>query len=148
MPTVVPGYWECPRCKGREVYFAKREVGTIGTLIDLPNGPATPGIARSVEKDVALCYECRERANWIPPRTEFSEEELKTQARNSYENRYRNAFISGLFFFLGAYILYYPFSNLDISETWAIADIVIGVLTMFIAGALAISSLRTKKPSE
>jgi len=110
MPTVVPGYWECPRCKGS--------------------------------------YECRERANWIPPRTEFSEEELKSQAKNRYENRYRNAFISGMFFLLGAYILYYPFSNLDISETWAIADIVIGVLTMFIAGALGISSLRTKKPSE
>lgn len=83
MAKVTPGYWECPRCKSREIYFAKRTIGTVGTLVDLPQGVANPGIARNVEKDVALCHECRERANWIPEKIEYTEEEKQAKNKKS-----------------------------------------------------------------
>lgn len=82
-PKVTPGYHECPRCKSRNTYFAKRVVGQIGNLIDLPEGVSNPAAAMNIEKDVALCYDCRERMNWIPEKVEYSPEEQKSRGKKN-----------------------------------------------------------------
>lgn len=98
-PQVTPGYYECPRCGSRNAYFAKRSFGQIGNLIDLPSGVGNPAFGVNIEKDVALCFECRERMNWIKEVVKYSSEEQK-----AIDNRAAKAgwFIApfGLLFFL------------------------------------------------
>jgi len=82
-PQVTPGYHECPRCKSRNAYFAKRIVGQVANIIDLPQGVSNPAASVKIAKDGALCFECRERMNWVPEKIEYSEEEQRTRNKNS-----------------------------------------------------------------
>jgi hypothetical protein len=83
MATVTPGYHECPKCLTHDVYFAKRAVGQVGNFIDLPEGITNPKIGFDIEKDVAICRACGERANWIPEKTEYSDAEKKERYAKS-----------------------------------------------------------------
>ena len=83
MATMTPGYHECPRCLTHDVYFAKRAVGQVGNFIDLPEGITNPKIGFDIEKDVAICRDCGERANWIPEKTEYSDSEKKERYAKS-----------------------------------------------------------------
>lgn len=82
-PKITPGYWQCPRCDSKDVYFAPRVVGQVGIgrgfeLGDVEIGGG--GLARGVEKDVALCKACSERMKWIPEIRVYSKEEEKNKA--------------------------------------------------------------------
>lgn len=83
MPEVIPAYWLCPRCQGRDVYFAKRVVGQIGTILDLPYGVSNPGFFSSVEKEVPLCKNCGEGMNKIDEKKFYAKEELEAITRKS-----------------------------------------------------------------
>jgi hypothetical protein len=128
MATITPGYHECPRCLTRDVYFAKRAVGQVGNLIDLPEGIANPKIGFDIEKDVAICRACGERANWIPEKTEYSDSEKKERYAKS--QRVQGKIAAPIFFLcvmFGIYagnemskvgedpILYYAFSFAGVS---------------------------------
>jgi hypothetical protein len=83
-PTITPGYWQCPRCNSTDHYFAPRVVGQVGVAnpMQIGENEFAGGIARSVEKDVALCRSCGERAKWIPEVRTYSAEESKTRLKN------------------------------------------------------------------
>ena len=104
MATITPGYHECPRCLSRDVYFAKRAVGQVGNLMDLPEGIANPKIGFDIEKDVAICRACGERANWIPEKTEYSDSEKK--ARYAKSQRVQGKITAPIFLFGGIAGLY------------------------------------------
>ena len=134
MATITPGYHECPRCLTRDVYFAKRAVGQVGNLMDLPEGIANPKIGFDIEKDVAICRACGERANWIPEKTEYSDSEKKERYAKS--QRVQGKIAAPIFFLcvmFGIYagnemskvgedpILYYAFSFAGVSALiWTI----------------------------
>lgn len=103
MPTTIPGYHLCPRCNGRDIYFAKRTVGQIGNIIDLPNGVSNPAVGYNVERKVALCRECGERADWIPEKIEYTKEESASKTRKTSLTL---MWISAFAFFGTSYFLY------------------------------------------
>ena len=76
-PKITPGYWQCPRCDSKDFYFAPRVVGQvgIGRGFEIGDVDMGAGIARGVEKDVALCRGCSERMKWIPEVRSYSKEE-------------------------------------------------------------------------
>lgn len=78
-PQITPGYWICPRCDSRDTYFAPRVVGQVGMArpFEIGNVDMAGGVARNVEKDVALCKECGERSKWVPEVRIYSPEEQK-----------------------------------------------------------------------
>ena len=104
MAITTPGYHECPRCLTRDVYFAKRAIGQVGNLMDLPEGVANPKIGFDIEKDVAICRACGERANWIPAKTEYSDSE-KTE-RYAKSQRVQGKIAAPIFLFGGIATLY------------------------------------------
>lgn len=82
-PTVTPGYWQCPRCNSTDHYFAPRIVGQVGMAnpIQIGENDFALGGARNVEKDVALCRACGERAKWIPEVVTYSPEEARSRKK-------------------------------------------------------------------
>lgn len=76
-PQITPGYWICPRCDSKDTYFAPRIVGQVGVArpFEIGEFDVAGGVARSVEKDVALCRTCGERAKWINEVRVYSKEE-------------------------------------------------------------------------
>ena len=78
-PQITPGYWKCPRCDSRDTYFAPRVVGQVGMArpFEIGDVDLAGGVARNVEKDVALCKECGERSKWIPEVRVYSAEEQR-----------------------------------------------------------------------
>jgi hypothetical protein len=82
-PQITPGYWICPRCDSRDTYFAPRVVGQVGMArpFEIGNVDMAGGVARNVEKDVALCKECGERSKWVPEVRIYSSEEQKRMSK-------------------------------------------------------------------
>lgn len=74
---IIPESYDCPKCLGTDYYFAKRQVGQIGSFLDLPNGVSNPGFTRGIEKDVAICRDCGERMNHIAQKTILNKKENK-----------------------------------------------------------------------
>ena len=72
---IIPETFDCPKCFGTDYYFAKRQVGQIGALLDLPNVDSSSGFTRSVEKDVAICRNCGERMNHTPQKAVLNKKE-------------------------------------------------------------------------
>jgi hypothetical protein len=107
-----PGFYECPRCLKRDIYFAKRQVGQIGNLMDLPEGIANPAVSLGVEKDVALCRECGERANWTPEKVEYTDEEIIQNKAKNWKTQYK---IASVLFFGSAIWIYIQVSSLSMS---------------------------------
>lgn len=105
MATFFPGYWTCPRCNGRDAYFAKRVTGMVGTSLDLSESPVQPGLARAIEQEVALCRECQERMNWVPEKTVYTPEEKYRQDLKSHKSRYWYLLGSLLFGFAGVILI-------------------------------------------
>lgn len=127
---VYEGYHECPRCKERDIYFAKRQFGQIGNLIDLPQGVTNPALSMGVEKDVALCRNCGERATWFPERVEYTPEEVvKNNARrrrSSYKAGGAGLLINGIFGIYGA-----KYGNdLESWFFWSVPCVVVGILLL------------------
>ena len=110
MATTTPGFYECPRCLKRDIYFAKRVVGQIGNIIDLPQGVTNPKFGLDVEKDVALCRECGERANWIPEKVEYTESEQGIRKNKSQRLQSKFAGFVGT---LGGLAVFYMASGLN-----------------------------------
>jgi hypothetical protein len=96
MPKVTPGFHQCPRCLNQDIYFAKRSTGTVGNIIDLPQGVANPKMGLDIEKEVAICRDCGERANWIPEKREYSEKEKEYSYRKSQRIQAKIAFWVGV----------------------------------------------------
>ena len=83
---IIPEKWVCPRCKSENVYFAKRQVGQMGGLVDNPNSNFSPAFTRGIERDVALCRDCGERMNWRKEKkiAETEAEKRKEKSSNNF----------------------------------------------------------------
>ena len=79
---IVPEKWVCPRCKSQDVYWAKRQVGPMGGLIDNPTD-FSPAFTRGIEQDVALCRDCGERMNFYKGYKVAETEAEKQREKNS-----------------------------------------------------------------
>lgn len=110
---ITPGFYECPRCLKRDIYFAKRQVGQIGNLMDLPQGIANPAVSLGVEKVVALCRACGERANWTPEKVEYTDEEVIQNKARNLKRQYK---IVSVLFFGTAIWIYIQVSSLSMSS--------------------------------
>lgn len=68
MATVTPGYWYCPRCLGKDLYQAPRQVGSVsfGRVFDgFDANPDQESIGvgqRAIQANVWICRSCGERA--------------------------------------------------------------------------------------
>lgn len=132
---VTPGYHECPRCLKREIYFAKRQVGQIGNLMDLPQGIANPAVSMGVERDVALCRECGERANWIPEKIEYTDEELANKKATNFKNQWK---VSAFMCFGAAIWLYFQVqsiggspNDMKTARLFYVGPIVLGIFCVY-----------------
>ena len=92
---IVPEKWVCPRCKSQDVYWAKRQVGQMGGLIDNPTD-FSPAFTRGIEQDVALCRDCGERMNLIHKEIKIAETEAEKQ-REKTKNKAFNWFMLLMF---------------------------------------------------
>ena len=88
---IVPEKWVCPRCKSQDVYWAKRQVGQMGGLIDNPTD-FSPAFTRGIEQNVALCRDCGERMNLIHKEIKIAETEAEKQ-REKTKNKAFNWFM-------------------------------------------------------
>ena len=95
-----------------DVYFAKRAVGQVGNFIDLPEGITNPKIGFDIEKDVAICRDCGERANWIPEKTEYSDAEKKERYAKS--QRVQGKITAPIFLLCGRCLWVFIYSSLSI----------------------------------
>jgi hypothetical protein len=75
------GYWYCPRCRGKDLYRAPRQVGSVGLgrfFDGLDSNPDLESIGfgqRAIEKMVWLCRSCGERAVHMPKVKVLTKEE-------------------------------------------------------------------------
>lgn len=101
-PKRTPAYYICPRCSSKDIYFATRSAGSIGNIIDLPSGMANPTVGYQMEKKVAFCRPCGERADYVPEVVVYSDREKEEKERNEW-------FITGIFFILlgGCSLIYF-----------------------------------------
>ena len=65
----VSNNWVCPRCQGNDAYWAEKQNGQVGSLIDSSNN--------AVKADFTLCRYCGERMNFIKERKVVETKEEK-----------------------------------------------------------------------
>lgn len=58
------GYYECPRCNGREAYESEETTGAMATTLNT-NGPVDPTIIRATTGIVMRCKDCGEKVKWF-----------------------------------------------------------------------------------
>jgi len=66
-----------------------------------------------VEKDVALCRACGERANWTPEKVEYTDEEVIQNKAKNWKMQYK---IASVLFFGTAIWIYIQVSSLSMSS--------------------------------
>lgn len=128
-PTHIPGYHLCPRCNSRNVYFALRTVGSVGNLVDLPEGIANPNSKVEIERKVPICRECGERSNWVPPKNIYSSTEITLNEMKTA----KQAMVVSLFFACAASILlgYLSLFDQELLEVDGVLAGNIGVIVLF-----------------
>ena len=88
MATITPGFWYCPRCRGKDLYRAPRQVGSVGfgrafDGFDSDSDAESIGISqRSLEMQVWLCRNCGERAVYQKQVKHLTPEEKKSSDTN------------------------------------------------------------------
>lgn len=83
-PQIIPGFWKCPRCETvDDIYYALRHTGSvgIGPIVDVGEFNVAAGISKGVEKRVAICKQCGERADYFEERKIYSDSEKLEYAK-------------------------------------------------------------------
>ena len=57
--------WLCPECLGDDAYWAKKQNGQVGSLIDSSNSAVNPAFTWGIEAETVLCRDCGERMNFV-----------------------------------------------------------------------------------
>jgi hypothetical protein len=57
------GYYQCPRCNGRDVYESEETTGAMAMTLNTP-GPVDPTIVNPIKGTVVRCRNCGEIAKW------------------------------------------------------------------------------------
>jgi hypothetical protein len=135
VPITTPGYHQCPRCASRDIYFAARSAGTIGNIVDLPNGMANPAIGYQMEKKVALCRACGERADWFAEKIEYSEEEKILRKAENFKAQWKVASVMCLFASIWFYFQVQTIGGSPNDQRWYpliyLAPLSLGVLSAY-----------------
>ncbi len=105
------GYYECPRCNGRNAYESEETTGAMAVTLNTDN-PVDPTLIRSTTGIVMRCKECGEKTKWFDS-AETKAYKSKRAAKASTVICY---FGGAAFLFGGFYIL-----NAGISGTTGLA---------------------------
>lgn len=88
MATITPAHWYCPRCRGKDLYRAPRQVGSFGLGrafdgFDSDSDAESIGFSqRSLEMQVWLCRNCGERAVYQKQIKHLTPEEEESSDKN------------------------------------------------------------------
>jgi hypothetical protein len=94
------GYYQCPRCNGREAYESEETTGAMAMTLNTDN-PVDPTIIRSTTGIVMRCKECGEKTRWFD-----SAETVAYKTKRDAKASTVISYVGGLgFLFMGFYII-------------------------------------------
>jgi hypothetical protein len=94
------GYYQCPRCNGRNAYESEETTGAIALTLNTDN-PVDPTIIRPTTGTVMRCKDCSEKTKWFD-----SAETIAYKAKRETKANTVIGYVGGVvFFFSGFWII-------------------------------------------
>lgn len=141
------GYYECPRCSGRDVYESEEITGAMAMTLNTP-GPVDPTIVNPVKGKVTRCRNCREKVKWHDSAETIAYKQKRESKWNAYGGTPAGALmcLASLALFFNTHLFDWGAPLSTGEKVFAGVLGILGVIYFFV-GVDAIRSIRKQETS-